>query len=111
MPTLRIVSATVRALWFGTTYEANPFCKLIWKNYDIYLFTLSIIGHMPTISIPFLSIKGQPTKCTCYVDLVNAEPGLPLAQISPYLHHLPNIIIYSNPVKTFFNRFTNSMSS
>lgn len=72
MPTLRIVSATVRALWFGTPYEANQFWKLIWKNYDIYLFTLSIIGHMPTISIPLLSIKGQPTKCTCYVDLVNA---------------------------------------
>lgn len=103
MPTLRIVSATVRALWFGTTYEANPFCKLIWKNYDIYLFTLSIIGHIPTISIPFLSIKGhdQPTKCTCYGDLVNAEAGLPLAQISHYLHHLPNIIIYFNPVRTF----------
>lgn len=45
--------------------------------------------QIPTIYIPFLSIKGQPTKYSCYGDLANAEQGKSLAQLSPYLHHLP----------------------
>lgn len=52
------------------------------------IYSLSVIGQGPTIYIPILS-KGQPTKDCCKRDLVKSGPGLPLAQLSHYLHHLP----------------------
>lgn len=73
------------------------------------IYSLSVIGLGSTISIP-ISSKGQPTKDCCKRDLLKSGPGLPLAQLSHSLHHLPTSEIYSNPVKPFYNRFTNSIS-
>lgn len=76
----------------------------------IYSFPLSIIGQGPTISIQIVS-KGQPTKDCCNGDFVKSGPGLPLAQLSQSLHHLPTSESIPIQLKSFFKRFANSISS